>query len=161
MDKKAFQEYYAPEFSHCFGCGCANPHGLHVKSYWKNEAEGETIAYFSPEPHHTGGYPGFVYGGLIAAILDCHGNGTAAAAGYRHAGRGMDTLPALRYVTANLNINYKAPTPMGSRLELRGKIMDVTDRKVCMELSVIAEGRETVSATMISVLLPQKSSTDK
>lgn len=154
MDKKAFQEYYPSEFSHCFGCGWGNEHGLHVKSYWCDEDAGETIAYFRPEEHHTGGFPGNVYGGLIAAILDCHGNGTAAAAGYKHVGREMGTLPALRYVTANLNVNYRLPTPIGVELELRGKVLEVTDRKVSMALSVWANGQETVSATMVSVLLP-------
>lgn len=156
MNKKAFQEYYAPEFSHCFGCGTANQKGLHVKSYWTDNDPNETVAFYRPESYHSGGFPGFVYGGLIAAILDCHGNGTAAAAGYRHQGRDMDTEPNLRYVTANLNLNYRRPTPMGIELELRAKITEVTDRKVQMDLSVIANGQITVEGSMLSVLLPEK-----
>ncbi|KGN95220.1 thioesterase [Porphyromonas sp. COT-108 OH2963] len=154
MNKKSFQEYYAPEFSHCFGCGTANEQGLHVKSYWVDGTENESVAYYRPEGHHTGGFPGFVYGGLIAAILDCHGNGTAAAAGYKREMRAMDTLPALRYVTANLNLNYKKPTPMGVDLELRARVVETTARKVSMELRLIANGTITVEGSMISVLLP-------
>lgn len=154
MNKKSFQEYYAPEFSHCFGCGTANEQGLHVKSYWVDDTENESVAYYRPEAHHTGGFPGFVYGGLIAAILDCHGNGTAAAAGYKRAMRAMDTLPALRYVTANLNLNYKKPTPMGVDLELRARVVETTERKVSMELRLIANGTITVEGSMVSVLLP-------
>ena len=156
MDKKSFQEYYATGFSHCYGCGTSNEHGLHVKSYWAEEHPDEPVAYFRPDSHHTGGFPGFVYGGLIAAVLDCHGNGTAAAAGYRFQSRPMDSEPNLRYVTANLNLNYRRPTPMGVDLELRAHIKEVTDRKVLMELSLIAEGQVTVEGSMLSVLLPEK-----
>ncbi len=156
MNEKAFQEYYATGFSHCYGCGTSNEHGLHVKSYWAEDEPDVTVAHFTPEPHHTGGFPGFVYGGLIAAILDCHGNGTAAAAGYRHQGRSMDTEPNLRYVTANLNLNFRRPTPMGQVLELRARIVEVTDRKVQMDISLVADGEATVEGTMLSVLLPEK-----
>ena len=44
----------------------------------------------------------------------------------------MGTEPNLRYVTANLNINFLMPTPIGVELEMRAKIVEVTDRKVVM-----------------------------
>lgn len=152
---KAFQEYYSEEFSHCYGCGTSNEHGLHVKSYWLNDDKqcDTTIAHFKPSAYHTGGFPHNVYGGLIAAILDCHGNATAAAAGYRYFGREMGSEPNLRYVTANLNINFLAPTPMGVELELRAVVAEVTDRKVVMRLELWAEGVKTVEGSMVSVLL--------
>ena len=59
-------------------------------------------------------------------------------------------------LTANLNLNYRRPTPMGVDLELRAHIKEVTDRKVLMELSLIAEGQVTVEGSMLSVLLPEK-----
>ncbi len=156
MEEKSFQEYYAPEFSHCYGCGVANANGLHIKSYWLDEASMESIAYFRPEAYHTGGFPGNVYGGLIAALLDCHGNGTAAAAGYRHLGREIGSAPHLRYVTANLNLNFLRPTPIGFRLELRAKVTEVTVRRVNMSMSLMADGITTVEGSMVSVLLPDK-----
>ncbi|MDD7438027.1 MAG: PaaI family thioesterase, partial [Bacteroidales bacterium] len=105
------------------------------------------------QEHFTGGFPNNVYGGLIAAILDCHGNGTAAAAGYRHFGRVMDTLPNLRYVTANLNVNFLSPTPMGHTLELKAIIKEVTDRKVVMDLELWAANKLRVKGSMVSILL--------
>ena len=45
---------------------------------------------------------------------------------------------------------------MGVDLELRAHIKEVTDRKVLMELSLIAEGQVTVEGSMLSVLLPEK-----
>lgn len=153
---KAFQEYYSEEFSHCYGCGTAHPTGFKVKSYWLDEQAGTTIAHFTPDEQFTGGFPQNVYGGLIVAILDCHGNGTAYAAGYKHFGRTMGSAPHLRYVTANLNLNFLAPTPIGERLELRGNIKEVTYKKVVMELQLWAKEKLRVSGTMVSVLLPPK-----
>ena len=154
MTDRAFQDYYAPGFSHCYGCGPSNEHGLHIKSYWLDAEKQETFARFTPKPWHTGGYPGNVYGGLIAALLDCHGNGTALAAGYRHEGRAMDTEPALRYVTGNLTLNFEKPTPIGCELEMRARITEVTERKVAMQVSLLARGETTVEGTMLCVRLP-------
>lgn len=152
---KAFQDYYSEEFSHCYGCGVSNPYGLKVKSYWQdNDPEGDTtVAYYTPEAHFTGGFPQNVYGGLIAAILDCHGNGTAAAAGYRYFGYDMGEQQSLRYVTANLNLDFLLPTPMGCELEMRALIQEVTDRKVVMSLELWAEDKLRVRGSMVSVLL--------
>ena len=154
MTEKAFQDYYAPAFSHCYGCGPSNEHGLHIKSYWLDQEKGETVARFTPKPWHTGGYPGNVYGGLIAALLDCHGNGTALATGYMHEGRAMDSEPALRYVTGNLTLNFRKPTPIDGELEMRAKITEVTDKKVVMEVSLLAHGQVTVDGSMVCVRLP-------
>lgn len=154
MEDKSFQEYYTTEFSHCFGCGWGNVQGLHVQSHWADEEAGETIAYYRPQSHWTGGYPGNVYGGLLASLIDCHGNGTAFAAGYKYFDRELGSEPALRYVTAHLSIDYRQPTPMGELLEIRAKITKVTERKVEMDLEVWASGSKTVTASMVSVLLP-------
>lgn len=151
MEQKAFQDYYTEEFGHCYGCGPFNKDGWHIKSYWDGE---ESVARFTPEACYTGGFPGFVYGGLIAAVLDCHGNGTAAAAAYRAEGRVQGTEPVLRYVTASLKINFHSPTPMGTELEIRGKILEVGPRKVVMELYLKAAGKITVTGEMVAVRLP-------
>lgn len=155
---KAFQDYYSGAYSHCYGCGTENAYGLKLKSYWQNDdpTSNTTIAHFLPDKRYTGGYPDNVYGGLIASILDCHGNGTASAAGYRHFGRSLGSQPILRYVTANLNINFLAPVPIGEWLELRAVIEEVTDRKVVMRLELWATQSLKVKGSMTSVLLPSK-----
>lgn len=153
---KAFQDHYTEPFNHCYGCGNAHPNGLNIRSFWlDNNSDSDTaIAQFKPDPQFTGGFPEHVYGGLIAAILDCHGNGTASAAGYRHFGRAIGSAPILRYVTANLNINFHRPTPMGEVLELYAIIREVTDKKVVMDLKLYAADHLRVSGSMVSVLLP-------
>ena len=101
MDQKAFQEYYPGNLSHCYGCGRLNEHGLQIKSYWDGE---ETVCIFHTQPYHMA-IPGYVYGGLIASLIDCHCTGTAAAAAYRAEGRAMGTEPALRFLTASLHVD--------------------------------------------------------
>ena len=150
MDEKAFQEYYADDVSHCYGCGRLNTDGLHIKSYWDGE---ESVARFTPRPYHIAA-PGFVYGGILASLIDCHGTGTAAAATYRHEGRGMDTEPKLRFVTASLKVDYLLPTPLGVELEARGKVMNVGDRKVTVAIEVIAGGKVCARGEVIAVRMP-------
>ena len=109
MAERPIQDFYPEDVSHCFGCGRLNEHGHRLKTFWDGD---ETVARYTPEPYHTA-IPGFVYGGLIASLLDCHGTGTAAAAAYRAAGREPGTEPPLRYVTASLRVDYLRSTPRG------------------------------------------------
>jgi acyl-coenzyme A thioesterase PaaI-like protein len=151
MTKKAFQDYYPPDVSQCYGCGKLNSHGHQIKSYWDGE---ESVAYFTPQPYHTA-IPGYVYGGLLASLVDCHGTGTAAAAGYQAEGRTMDTEPPLRYVTASLKVNYLKPTPIGGTLEIRGRVKEVKGRKVVVEAWIKSGDMICVSGEVIAVQMPE------
>jgi acyl-coenzyme A thioesterase PaaI-like protein len=150
MQPKAIQDHYPDDLSHCFGCGRLNEDGHQLKSYWDGD---ETVARFSPSPVHVA-IPGYVYGGLIASLIDCHGTGTAAAAGYRAAGRDLGSLPPLRYVTASLKVDYLKPTPLGVELELRGRPLEVKGRKVRSEVRVLANGVECARGDVIAVQIP-------
>ncbi len=150
MTQKAFQDYYAEDFSHCYGCGKLNEHGHQIKSFWDGD---ESVAKFLPSDHHTA-IPGFVYGGLIASLIDCHGTGTAAAATYRGQNREMDTEPILRFVTASLKIDFLAPTPIGVELEIRGKVLEITSRKVIVEALVIAGSKVCAKGNIVAVPMP-------
>ena len=150
MDDQAFQDYYPEELSHCYGCGKNNPHGHQLKSHWDGDG---TVAHFTPEAYHTA-IPGFVYGGLIASLVDCHGTGTAAAAAYRAAGRAMGTAPALRFVTGALKVDYLAPTPLGVELELRGAPVEIKEKKVVVDITVTANGKLCAKGQVIAVRMP-------
>jgi acyl-coenzyme A thioesterase PaaI-like protein len=151
MTEKAFQQYYPEDLAHCYGCGYRNPHGHQLQSRWEGD---ETVARFRPEPFHTA-VPGFVYGGLLASLLDCHGTGTAAAAAYRAQGREMDTDPPLRFVTASLQADYLKPTPLGITLEIRGRVAEIKERKVVVEETISAGGEITVRGRVVAVLMPE------
>lgn len=150
MSEKAFQEYYPDHFSHCYGCGSLNEHGLHVKSYWDGE---ESVCIYEPKSYHMA-IPGYVYGGLIASIIDCHGTGTASAAAYRAEGRDLGTEPYFRFVTASLHVEYLKPTPMGVPLELRGKVQEVKGRKIVVEIDLIAKGKVCAQGKVVAVQVP-------
>lgn len=152
MADKAFQDYYSDTVSYCYGCGRLNEHGLQIKSYWDGD---EAVCSFQPRPYHTA-IPGYVYGGLIASLIDCHGTGTAAAAAHRAAGRTMGTEPTLRYVTASLHVEYLKPTPIDALLELRARTTAVEPRKVAVVISVFANGIETARGEVVAVQMPDR-----
>ena len=138
----------------CYGCGRDNHAGYQIKTYWDGDG---TITRFTPPPDHTA-IPGFVYGGMVASLIDCAGTGSAAGAGYRAAGREIDdptdTQPPLRYVTANLTVDYLAPTPMGVELVLRGTIEEVKGRKVVVSEEVFDGETLVARGRVIAVQMP-------
>ncbi|RJP48618.1 MAG: PaaI family thioesterase [Anaerolineaceae bacterium] len=152
MTEKAFQDFYPEYFAHCYGCGTMNEFGHQIKSHWDGD---EAVAHFQPKPYHTA-IPGYVYGGLLASLIDCHGTGTAAAAGYRAENREMDTEPPLRYLTASLHVDYLKPTPLGPTLEIRGKVKEVKGRKVVVEEWIQVDGVVTVRGEVVAVQVPEE-----
>jgi acyl-coenzyme A thioesterase PaaI-like protein len=112
------------------------------------------VSVFEPKPYHTA-VPGYVYGGLIASLIDCHGTGSAAAAGYKAEGRDMGSDPPLRYVTASLKVDYLKPTPLGPPIQLRGKIVEVKGRKVVVDVSLSVEGAECATGRVVAVQVPE------
>ncbi|MGO3927026.1 PaaI family thioesterase [Rhodopseudomonas pseudopalustris] len=147
---EAFQDHYDDAVAHCYGCGRNNEHGHQIKTCWEGE---ETVTRFTPEPYHTA-VPGFVYGGLIASLVDCHSTGSAAAAMYRQQNRELGSQPPLRFVTGSLHVDYLKPTPLDGALELRGRIVEIKGRKVVVETDVIARGEITARGRVVAVEMP-------
>lgn len=151
MTEKAFQDYYPDQFSYCYGCGRLNTHGHQIKSYWQGE---EAVCIFTPKEFHIS-IPGYVYGGLIASLIDCHSTGTAAAAMYREQGREMDSEPPLRFLTASLKVDYLRPTPLGVQLEVRARAVEIKNRKVVVQSSLLANGEVCARGEVVAVLMPE------
>lgn len=149
MPDKAFQDHYSDEHSTCYGCGRLNEHGLKIKSFWDGEA---SVCHFTPEPFHTA-VPGYVYGGLLASVIDCHGTGTAAAMAYREAGRPMGEGEELRFVTASLHVDYLRPTPIDVPMELRGNVQSYDGRKAVVDVVVSSNGKVCVKGQVVAVRL--------
>jgi acyl-coenzyme A thioesterase PaaI-like protein len=151
MKVKAVQDHYPDDVAQCYGCGKLNEHGHQIKSYWDGD---ETVARFTPKDYHTA-IPGYVYGGLIASLIDCHGTGTAALAAYRSENRDFDTLPAFRFVTASLKVDYLKPTPLGVELELKGKVIELKGKKIISEITLSANGKVTAIGKVVAVQIPE------
>ena len=145
-----FQDHYPDNVAHCYGCGRLNAQGHQIKTVWDGD---ETVTRFRPEPFHTS-VPGYAYGGLIASLIGCHSTGTAAAAMYRQEGRGLDSLPAFRFVTASLQVDFLKPTPIDGTLEIRGRVQAIKGRKVTVQTTVWCAGVATARGEVVAVQMP-------
>jgi acyl-coenzyme A thioesterase PaaI-like protein len=152
VNRKAFQDYYQNELSHCYGCGRLNEHGLKIKSYWDGQ---DAVAVIEPKPYHIG-IPGYVYGGLIASVIDCHCIGTASAAVLKAEGKSIESALPLRYVTASLHVDYLCPTPIGVVLEIRAKVKEIKGRKVVVDATVSANQQICARGQVVAVQMPEQ-----
>ena len=151
MSERAFQDHYPDDLSYCYGCGRLNEDGYHIQTHWDGD---ETVTVFEPRPYHIA-IPGYVYGGLIASLIDCHSTGTASAAAPRHGRRPMGSDPPFRFVTASLQVIDLKPTPLGVPLEIRGKVREVKGRKVVVSAELSAEGVVCARGQVVCVQMPE------
>ncbi len=147
----AVQDLYADEFSWCYGCGRLNEHGHHFKTRWHGD---HTVTTYTPSSTHTA-IPGFVYGGVIASMIDCHGTGSASLALYRKNGHEPgDGAEPPRFVTASLNVNFVKPTPQGVELRALGTIHEIHPKKWQVEAEVYADDQLVARGEVIAVVMP-------
>ncbi|MDR3213774.1 MAG: PaaI family thioesterase [Azoarcus sp.] len=138
--ENALQDIYCPD-GICYGCGPENPHGIHIKSYWTEDGR-RVVATVAPERKYTS-WPGLVYGGFLAMLVDCHSNWTAMAHHCRAEGREADSLPRISCVTGQLSVRYLKPTPMGVPLELSAWVEGELARKTRVICEIRANGELT------------------
>ncbi|MDY0339672.1 MAG: PaaI family thioesterase [Coriobacteriia bacterium] len=151
MADTALQNSYPDELSHCYGCGRLNEDGLCIKSFWEGD---EAVCHFRPRPYHTGP-PGYVYGGLIASLIDCHSTATASATAVRREDQETGATPAPRYVTASLHVDYRKPTPIDAVLELRAHATEVSGRKIIVTSTLSVDGIVCAEGTVVTVEMPE------
>ena len=123
MSDEYIQNQWPEEGTFCWGCGKNNKHGLQLKSYWEGE---EAIAVWEPEEHHLA-FPGILNGGIIATLIDCHGTGTANAAGRKVV---RDSDQHFIHVTGGISIKYLKPTPIHKPIKLRAHVIEMSDNKI-------------------------------
>lgn len=123
MDK-SLQDTYAPH-GQCFGCGPANPRGLHIKSFPHGD---EVVAEFQPQKYQEA-FDGVLNGGIIGTLLDCHCNWTAAwHLMHKH---GATAPPCT--VTMEYAIKLRRPTPTGGPIRLVARVLESTDDVATVE----------------------------
>ncbi len=130
----SLQEQFFPT-STCFGCGPRNPDGLQLRSFRDTGADlglARSIADFVTLPRHDNGL-GYVNGGIIATLLDCHSAGSALLMAEQ---LGWVTADGAAYpcVTAGMDLRYLRPTPLCQHLDLSAQVTECSDE----EISVIA-----------------------
>jgi acyl-coenzyme A thioesterase PaaI-like protein len=148
---RPIQSHYPDEWSHCYGCGRLNEKGYHIQSV-QGEA-GITVCEFRPEPWHTA-LPGYVYGGLLASVIDCHATGTAAAHAHRLEEE-HERHPYPRFVTASLTIDFLKPTPLAP-FRVEGRILEHQGRRIVVACTVGGGAHllKTVEARITVVRIP-------
>lgn len=152
FNDKAVQDYYPDDFSWCYGCGRLNDKGLQIKTRWDGN---ETVTEYTPRPEHTA-IPGFVYGGLVASLIDCHSTGSASLALYRRDGHELgDAAPVPRCVTASLKTDFLKPTPLGKPIVIRGRIVEVGQKKVVVQSELSVDGVLCVRGEVVAVAAPK------
>ncbi len=139
MTGASLQELYAPT-GRCFGCGPANPIGLHLASVASPGDQAVLVARFTPLPDHEA-FAGVVNGGILGTLLDCHANWTAAI--FLMRARGADQ-PAPT-VTLEYAIRMRRPTPSDSPLDLRAWVVEASADRATVEAEIKSNG--TVTAT--------------
>jgi acyl-coenzyme A thioesterase PaaI-like protein len=133
---KSLQEDYAPT-SICFGCGPANPKGLHIQSHVEGD---EVVGEWTPQEHHQA-FPGMLNGGIIGTLLDCHANWTAAHHLMKQSGASAPPCT----VTADYAIKLMRPTPVDGPVKLRARVVESKPDRATVEATL--EGGGKVTAT--------------
>lgn len=147
----AIQDDYADDFSWCFGCGRLNESGYKLRTGWEG---GKTVTRYTPDLKYTA-IPGFVYGGLIASVIDCHGTGSASLALHRKNGYepGSGVEPP-RFVTASLHVDYVKPTPEGKTLKAVGTPEEIHPKKWKIHIELFVEDDLCAIGEVTAAIMP-------
>ena len=150
---KGVQDVYPDDFAWCYGCGRLNEKGHQFQTNWDREGE-QTVTVYTPEPEHTA-IPGFVYGGVIASLIDCHGTGSAALALHRKNGHELgDGTEPPRFVTASLKVDFLKPTPQDVPLKAIGTVSEIHPKKWKVETEVYANDTLCAKGEVVAVVMP-------
>lgn len=144
MSEGCLQELFSPRGC-CFGCGPANPSGLHLRSFVQGT---EVIARWQPAEKYQA-FPGMLNGGIIGTLLDCHSNWTAA---WHLQSQGRLEQPPCT-VTADYATKLLRPTPLDSPLELVARVVESAADRAVIEAVLTAAGkpRATCRGTFVAV----------
>ena len=142
--EESLQQTYASK-SICYGCGPANPKGLHINSFVDGD---KVIATWQPQEHHHA-FPNVLNGGIIGTLLDCHCNW--AACWYLMQAQNLSHPPCT--VTASYHIQLLRPTPMGIPLQLTAELVSIDDQKATIHGELIANDKvyDTCEGVFVAV----------
>jgi acyl-coenzyme A thioesterase PaaI-like protein len=142
MNEPSLQERHAPHFA-CFGCGPANPKGLHLRSFAKGDA---VVADWTPEKHHEA-FAGVLNGGIIGTLLDCH---CYWAAAQNLMTRARTASPPV-LVTAEYNIKMLRPAPTDGPVHLEARVLETEGDRAVVEGTLLAKGKTCATCRALFV----------
>ncbi len=119
----------------CFACGPRNPIGLKLDFHFDGE---DYVTTFEVRPEYQG-WRGLAHGGLLATVLD----------------EVMTRLlwaKEITTVTGRLEVRYRQPAPVGSVLEIRGRITRRRSPLIETEATAtLPEGKVVAEARAVSM----------
>ena len=118
MEQALNEQFLTP--GTCFGCGLANPDGLHLRVYRDGARTDRLVGRWTPRPTH-GGFPSIVHGGLQFTVLDCMAAWIVLV--LRNPGARMP-------LTKSASMRYLRPARIGGELHLASEVTKeaATDR---------------------------------
>jgi uncharacterized protein (TIGR00369 family) len=114
----------------CFGCGPANPAGLHLEFLL---AADDSVVCLAAIPDTFEGPPGYLHGGIIATLMDETMSKAVRAKG-------------LTAMTRQLEIDYLRPVPSLAPIRIEGCVLRSEGRAHWTEARILTE-KGTVLAT--------------
>jgi len=130
MQQSLQDQYYSK--GTCFGCGPHNTEGLQIKSYARDDG---VAATWTSSEFHGNGF-GFLNGGIISTLLDCHSaacmmNETIV----RYGDFCIDDLEHFDdkhpvYLTSQITVSYHRPVLLNQSIELFSACLS-WDEKSC------------------------------
>lgn len=130
-----------PNSRMCFVCGMENPIGL--KAFFYEDENGRVILRYTPRKEHQG-YPGFVHGGIISALMD------------EAIGRVVTSLD-IWAVTAKLELKFRKPVPVGEEFTIVGELLRLRPRSFEARGELrLADGTLAVEGYGLYVRLPDE-----
>jgi uncharacterized protein (TIGR00369 family) len=125
----------------CFGCGEANPVGLHLKFFL---AEDHSVVCLASVPDTYEGPVGYVHGGVIATLLDETMSKSVRAKG-------------IVAMTRHMEVDYLRPIPSGSEIRLEGHVTHNEGRKHWTQARILdAKGIEVAKSKGLFIEIRHK-----
>ena len=113
----------------CFGCGQANPTGLHLEFLL---AEDSSVVCLASVPDTFEGPQGYLHGGIIATLLDEAMSKAVRARGFTA-------------MTRHMEVDYLRPVPSSTPIRLEGHVTRNEGRKHWTEARIL-DAERTVLA---------------
>lgn len=116
----------------CFVCGAANPSGLKARFVIDQDKRRAVCSIRIPETYQ--GWKGLVHGGIIAALVDEAGVYACRASG-------------THFVTAELNVKYRAPVPVDQDILVTAEVVESRRRIYSVVGKIELSGTVLVEST--------------
>jgi uncharacterized protein (TIGR00369 family) len=122
--------------NHCFGCGQANPVGLHLHF---SIAPDQTVVCEAIVSDNHEGPPGYLHGGIIATLLD-------EAMSKANRAHGVTAM------TRQMQVEYLKPVPSGAPIRIEGCVTRSESRKHWTTARILnAEGAVLAHASALFI----------